>query len=292
VLVFHGAGVGGGSLVYANTLLRPPDQVFQDPRWPGDQGWKARLWPHYEVASFMLGVTEAKETFVADELLRQVVDEETGRGHTFSRHEVGVFFGEPEKTVPDPFFGGEGPDRTGCLLCGECMTGCRHNAKNTLTKNYLYLAERRGCVIHPETRVTDVRPLPGGGYEVHAVRSTAWLRRHPRVFRAGGVVFSGGTLGTVRLLLECKAHGSLPGLSDQVGNWVRTNSEALLGATARDDAVDYSHGIAITSGVWPDENTHVEIVRYGKGQDFMALMVTYLTGGGPPGRAGRGGSAT
>jgi cholesterol oxidase len=282
VLVLTGVGVGGGSLVYANILLRPPDQVFQDLRWPGGRDWKAELWPHYDLASWMLGVTEPARTFIADDLLRQVVEEETGRGHTFARHDVGVFFGEPDRTVPDPYFGGEGPDRTGCTLCGECMTGCRHNAKNTLVKNYLWLAERRGCVIHPETRVTDVRPLPGGGYEVHTVRSTAWLRRRPQVFRAGGVVFSGGTLGTVKLLLECKARGSLPGLSDQLGNWVRTNSEALLGATARDDAVDYSQGIAITSGVWPDENTHVEIVRYGKGQDFMALMATYLTGGGPP----------
>lgn len=282
VLILHGAGVGGGSLVYANILLRPPDQVFRDPRWPGGGDWKATLAPHYELASWMLGVAEASRTFPADDLLRQVVEEETGRGHTFSRHDVGVFFGEPDRTVPDPYFGGEGPDRTGCTLCGGCMTGCRHNAKNTLVKNYLWLAERRGCAIHPETRVVDVRPMPGGGYEVHTVRSTSLLRRRPRVIRAGGVVFSAGTLGTVKLLLECKARGSLPGLSDQVGNWVRTNSEALLGATARDDAVDYSQGIAITSGAWPDENTHVEVVRYGQGQDFMALMATYLTGGGPP----------
>lgn len=282
VLVLTGVGVGGGSLVYANTLLRPPEQAFRDPRWPGGGDWQARLAPHYDLASFMLGVTEARQTFPADELLRQVVEEETGRGHTFARHRVGVFFGEPDRTVPDPFFGGEGPERTGCILCGECMTGCRHNAKNTLVKNYLWLAERRGCAVLPETRVADVRPLPGGGYQVRAVRSTAWLRRRPRVLTAGGVVFSAGTLGTVRLLLECKARGSLPGLSDQIGNWVRTNSEALLGASARDRAVDYSRGIAITSGAWPDEDTHVEIVRYGRGQDFMALMGTYLTGGGPP----------
>ncbi len=282
VLVFHGAGVGGGSLVYANTLLAPPDRVFADPRWPSDEDWKAKLAPHYETARFMLGVTESERTFVADDLLRQAVDEETGRGDTFTRHTVGVYFGQPEVTVPDPFFGGEGPPRTGCTLCGECMTGCRHGGKNTLDRNYLYLAEKRGCVVHPETRVTDIRPLEGGGYEVRTVRSTSLLRRRPRVFRAAGVVVSASPLGTVKLLLECKARGSLPRLSEQLGNYVRTNSEVLVGATARDDAVDYSRGTAITSGVFPDESTHVEIVRYGKGQDFMALMVTYLTGGGAP----------
>lgn len=282
VLVFHGAGVGGGSLVYANTLLRPPDEVFRDPRWPGGEDWKERLAPHYDLASDMLGVAEAPATFVADDLLRQAVEEETGRAHALTRHTVGVYFGEPDRTVPDPYFGGEGPDRTGCVLCGECMTGCRRGAKNALDQNYLFLAERRGCAVHPETRVTDVRPLEGGGYEIQAVRSTAWLRRRPRVFRAGSVVFSAGTLGTVRLLLECRARGSLPRLSGQVGNYVRTNSEAILGARARNDSVDYSRGIAITSGVFPDAKTHVEVVRYGKGQDVMALLMTYLTGGGAP----------
>ncbi len=282
LLVFHGAGVGGGSLVYANTLLRPPDAAFRDPRWPTDEDWKEKLAPYYDLASFMLGVTEARETFVADELLRQAVEEETGRPHALARHTVGVYFGEPDRTVPDPFFGGEGPERTGCILCGECMTGCRHGAKNTLDQNYLWLAERRGCVIHPETRVTDVRPAEGGGYAVATVRSTSWIDRRPRTFRARGVVFSASTLGTVKLLLACKARGSLPLLSDRVGDWVRTNSEAILGAAARRADVDYSRGIAITSGVYPEEHTHVEVVRYGKGQDFMSLLTTTLTGGGPP----------
>jgi len=282
VLVFHGAGVGGGSLVYANTLLTPPDRVFQDPRWPTEEDWKAKLAPHYRTARFMLGVTEAPRTFPADQLLREVVEEETGRGQTFARTTVGVYFGEPRRTVPDPFFGGEGPARTGCHHCGECMTGCRHGAKNTLDRNYLWLAERRGCTIHPETLVTDLRPLPGGGFELQTVRSTSRLRRQPRLFRARQVVVSASTLGTVKLLLRCKARGSLPALSDQLGNYVRTNSEALLGVKARTDQVDYSEGIAITSGIHPDDDTHVEIVRYGKGHDFMALLTTVLTGGGPP----------
>lgn len=282
VLVLHGAGVGGGSLVYANTLLVPPARAFQDPRWPAGTDWAARLAPHYETAKFMLGATRAPQVFPADELLRDAVHDVTGREAPLELHTVGVWFGVPERTVPDPYFGGEGPERTGCRLCGECMTGCRHGAKNTLDRNYLWLAERRGAVIHPETRVTDVRPMAGGGYEVHTVRSTHPLSRRPRVLRARGVVFAAGAIGTVRLLLRCREAGSLPALSDQVGNYVRTNSEALLAVRARNDAVDYSRGIAITSGVQADADTHIEVVRYGNGQDSMALLATHLTGGGPP----------
>jgi cholesterol oxidase len=282
VLVFHGAGVGGGSLVYANVLLEPPDRVFHDPRWPSDEDWKAKLAPHYRTARFMLGVTESRKVFPADELLRQVVEERNGRGWTFSKHTVGVYFGEPNQTAPDPFFGGEGPARTGCLHCGECMTGCRHGAKNTLDKNYLWLAEQRGAEILPETLVEDLRPRPGGGYQVRTVRSTDRVLKRRRTFTAREVVVAASVLGTVKLLLRCKERGSLPNLSGELGNHVRTNSEALLGAKARRTEVAYSDGLAITSGLHPDEDTHVEVVRYGKGQDFMSLLVTVLTGGGPP----------
>jgi cholesterol oxidase len=282
VLIFHGAGVGGGSLVYANTLLAPPDRVFDDARWPAGVDWKAALAPHYRTARFMLGVTEAPRVFAADELLRQVVEETTGRGKTFARYTVGVYFGQPSQTAPDPYFGGEGPERTGCLHCGECMTGCRHGAKNTLDKNYLWLAERRGAVIHAETLVEDLRPLPGGGYQLQTVRSTDRLFRRRRLFTARHVVVAASVLGTVKLLLDCQRRGSLPGLSGQLGNYVRTNSEALLGAKARGGEVAYSEGLAITSGIHPDDDTHVEVVRYGTGQDFMSLMTTVLTGGGPP----------
>ncbi len=282
VLIFHGAGVGGGSLVYANTLLAPPDRVFDDARWPAGTDWKAALAPHYRTARFMLGVTEAPRVFAADELLRQVVEETTGRGHTFAKYTVGVYFGQPEQRVPDPFFGGEGPDRTGCHHCGECMTGCRHGAKNTLDRNYLWLAEARGAVIHPETLVEDLKPLPGGGYAVRTVRSTDRLFKRRRTFTARNVVVAASVLGTVKLLLECQRRGSLPALSPQLGNYVRTNSEALLGVKAGGTEVDYSQGIAITSGIHPDDDTHVEMVRYGAGQDFMSLLTTVLVGGGPP----------
>jgi cholesterol oxidase len=210
------------------------------------------------------------------------VEERNGRGWTFSKNTVGVYFGEPDQTAPDPYFGGEGPERTGCIHCGECMTGCRHGAKNTLDKNYLWLAERRGAEILPETLVEDLRPREGGGYEVRTVRSTDRLWKRRRTFTARQVVVAASVLGTVKLLLGCQQRGSLPHLSAELGNYVRTNSEALLGAKARRTDVAYSDGLAITSGIHPDEDTHVEVVRYGKGQDFMSLLTTVLTGGGPP----------
>jgi cholesterol oxidase len=282
VVVLHGAGVGGGSLVYANTLVTPQEPVFRDPRWPGGVDWRATLAPHYATARRMLGATPAPQTFEADELLRDAVEQETGRGATFRKHEVAIFFGAAGERVPDPYFGGRGPERTGCTLCGACMTGCRVGAKNTLDRNYLHLAEALGCEIHPETRVVDVRPAAAGGWEVEAEHATALLGGDRRVYRARGVVFAAGAIGTVRLLLACKERGSLPRLSAQLGNFVRTNSEALVGAIAPDDRLDFSRGIAITSGVDADADTHMEIVRYGKGQDAMGALVTLLTPDRPP----------
>lgn len=280
VLIFHGAGVGGGSLVYANTLLVPPPEAFRDERWPTDENWESKLAPFYEEAKRMLGATEAKNIYPSDKLLREVVDGNNPENATFHRHTVGVYFGEPGVTVDDPFFGGEGPARTGCVECGACMVGCRYNAKNTLDKNYLYLAEKRGCTIHPETKVKDVRPLPEGGYEIYTERSTSPYRKRSKTYRCKGVVFSASVLGTVNLLARCKERGSLPDLSDRLGDYVRTNSEAILAATSRDKSTDYGRGIAITSGVHPDENTHIEIVRYGDGGDSMSFMFTLMTGKG------------
>lgn len=273
----HGAGVGGGSLVYANTLLVPPDEAFTDARWVG-QDWKAALAPHYATAKRMLGVTESPVIVETDRLLKEVADE-MGRGHTWKRADVGVFFGEPGKTVPDPFFGGEGPPRTGCTLCGGCMVGCRVGAKNTLDQNYLYLAEKRGVAIQPESRVVDVKPLPGGGYKLVIERSTGLFARR-RTLRARGVVVSGGSYGTVDLLLRCKERGSLGELSRHLGSYLRTNSEALLGVRSNRPDVDYSKGLAITSGVFVDDETHIEVVRYPKGSDALAPLATVLTGGG------------
>lgn len=274
----HGAGVGGGSLVYANTLLVPPDEAFRDARWVGLTDWKKTLEPFYATAKRMLGATESAVVVETDRMLKEVATE-MGRGDTWQKATVGVYFGEPGKTAPDPFFDGEGPERTGCTLCGGCMVGCRVGAKNTLDTNYLYLAEKKGAVIVPETRVTDVVPLEGGGYELVVERSTGFF--HPeRRLRARGVVVSGGSYGTVELLMRCKDRGSLPKLSAQLGHYLRTNSEALLGVRSRRDDVDYSRGIAITSGVYVDDKTHIEVVRYPAGSDAMAPLATVLTDGG------------
>ncbi len=278
VLVFHGAGVGGGSLVYANTLLVPPDPFFEDEKWRDLADWKQALAPHYATAKRMLGVTEAAHLAETDEHLRAVA-QEMGRGETFHRTNVGVFFGEPGKTVPDPFFGGEGPERTGCTLCGGCMVGCKPGAKNTLDKNYLYLAEKKGARILPETRVRDIRPV-AGGYELSVERSTSLIFKERRTLRARNVVVSAGVLGTVKLLMACRDRGSLPGLPRALGAYVRTNSEALLAVKSRSSSVDYSKGIAISAGFYPDEKTHIEACRYPAGSDFMALLGTTLVGGG------------
>lgn len=281
VLILSGAGVGGGSLVYANTLLVPPKPFFEDARWRELDAWEEKLRPHYETAKRMLGATPSKFLGVGDKALREIA-EETGRGDTFHQPTVGVFFGTPNVTVPDPFFGGEGPERTGCNFCGSCMTGCRHNAKNTLDKNYLYLAEKRGAKVHAETTVDRVVPIDGGGYAVHTHRTTSLFRGDKRVFRARHVVLAGGVMGTVKLLLKSKEHGDLARLSPRLGDYVRTNSEAIVGATSRtyDPQNDQSRGIAITSGFYPDEHTHIEVVRYGKGHDAMASLATLMTDGG------------
>jgi cholesterol oxidase len=280
VLVMAGAGVGGGSLNYANTLYQPPPAFFQDPQWAGITDWQAELAPYYEQASRMLGVTTNPSTTPADEVVREVA-EQMGVGATFTSTPVGVFYGEPGVTVPDPYFGGAGPERTGCTECGSCMTGCRVGGKNTLVKNYLYLAERAGAVVEPMTTVTRISPRPGGGWEVEAVRTGAWReKRTVRRWTCDQVVLAAGTYGTQRLLHAMKDDGTLPGLSPRLGHQTRTNSEAVLAATGRKGAVDYSRGVAITSSFHLDEHTHVEPVRYGRGSNAIGLLQTVLVDGG------------
>ncbi len=281
VLILSGSGVGGGSLGYANTLLEPPDSFFRDPQWAEMGDWKTILSPNYQTAKKMLGVTRSEKLYPADELLRELA-EEMGREDTFSLQNVGVFFGEPEKTVSDPYFEGKGPDRTGCCFCGGCLIGCRYNSKNTLDKNYLYLAEKLGVEIFPETKATLIRECPEGGYQIDTVHSTAFFSRGRQTFRTHNLVLSAGVLGTLPLLLKCKEEGKLPMLSPMLGSRVRTNSETLMGVTAKNDAVDYSEGIAITSSIYPDEVTHVEPVRYPNGSDLMSFLSTIFTEGGHP----------
>ncbi|MGE5291287.1 MAG: GMC oxidoreductase [Micromonosporaceae bacterium] len=292
VIILAGAGVGGGSLVYANTLYQPKsDAFYHDPQWGRITDWRAELAPYYDQAERMLGVVPNPTMTPSDEVMKSVA-EEMGVGHTFGMAPVGVFFGregrkEPGVEVADPFFGGVGPRRRGCLEGGDCMTGCRHNAKNTLVKNYLYLAEKAGATVHPETTAVAVRPLGHGGYSVDTVRTGQWrahgARRAGRSFTAQYVVFAAGTWGTQQLLHRMKAAGTLPKISDRLGVLTRTNSEALGGALTKlrnKKNYDFTRGVAITSSIHPDEHTHIEPVRYGKGSNAMGLLSTVMTDGG------------
>ncbi|MBF6170849.1 GMC oxidoreductase [Nocardia blacklockiae] len=281
VLILGGAGVGGGSLNYANTLYVPPEPFFRDAQWRDITDWRAELTPYYEQATKMLGVVRNPHITPADEVFRQVA-EDMGVGDTFVQTPVGVFFDEPGKRVADPYFGGVGPDRTGCLECGECMTGCRHGAKNTLVKNYLYLAEQAGAQVIPLTTVTAVRPLAGGSWQVDTERTGAWWRKSPRSFTAGHVVLAAGTRGTQQLLFAMRDKGILPGLSPRLGELTRTNSESIVGAATRtvDPERDFTRGVAITSSIHPTPDTHIEPVRYGKGSNAMGLLQTLMVDGG------------
>jgi cholesterol oxidase len=285
VMVLAGAGVGGGSLVYANTLYEPLQPFFDDPQWRHITDWRAELAPYYDQARRMLGVVANPTMTPADKAVERVAVL-MGRGETFHRTPVGVHFGErPGEETPDPYFGGAGPRRRGCVECGACMTGCRHGAKNMLTENYLYLAEKAGAEVLPLTRVTSVRPLETGGYEVEVTR-TASPRRRRRTLTAEQVVFAAGTYGTQRLLHAMKAEGRLPRLSDRLGVLTRTNSEALLGAERRRRrGDDHSRGLAITSSFHPTDDTHVEPVRYGRGSNAMGLLRSLLIDGPAPGGA-------
>jgi cholesterol oxidase len=284
VTVVSGCGVGGGSLGYANTLYVPPKPFFEDRQWAEMCDWERALAPHYAEAQRMLGVVQNPYDDPADQLLREL-GEELGVSDTYKKTPVGIFFGAPGVTVADPFFGGEGPDRTGCQLCGRCMVGCPHGAKNTLVKNYLYFAERHGAEVISERTVIDIRPLGSGdgsdGYEVESVRSGAWLRKDRRVDRARGVVVSAGPLGTNKLLQRCRLTGSLPRISARLGELVRTNSESILTVTVPEDYPDeLIERVAISSSIYPDPHTHIETVTYGDAGDSMHRLYTLLVGDG------------
>ncbi|MFZ5878851.1 MAG: GMC oxidoreductase [Chloroflexota bacterium] len=280
VMVLHGAGVGGGSLGYANVLEVPTDETFATPAWNTPLPWGRLLRPHYETAQRMLGAARNPHLWAADHLL-QTFSEERGMGHTFRATDVGAYFGEAGVEVPDPYFDGQGPSRAGCRHCGGCMVGCRYNAKNTLPKNYLYFAEKQGASVVSEAEVTDVRPLDrdqaadGARYEVTYRSSTALFKNSTKI-QARHVIFSAGVMGTMKLLLTLRESGSLPGLSPRLGDMVRTNSEALLGSLARKSNVNYSEGVAISSIYNHDEITRVEPVRYPDGSSLMRFLTAPL----------------
>ena len=278
VLVLAGAGVGGGSLVYANTLYKPPASYFEDKQWRDITNWDQELSPWYDQASRMLGVAQNPYFSASDKAMKQVADQ-MGVGHTFKLAPLGVYFGDGVGVKSkDPFFGGVGPDRSGCLQCGACMTGCQHNAKNTLPKNYLGLAESAGAKVFPEHTVTKVEQLADGSWVVTARKSSAWFGKK-RKFTAANVVIAAGTYNTQKLLHKMKSTGVLPKISDYLGKLSRTNSEALTGSIMPKGGTDFSKGSAITSSFFPDDHTHVEPVRYGKGSNFMGLLQTVMTDG-------------
>ncbi len=276
VTVLHGVGVGGGSLVYANTLPTPKTKFFSAPSWAHLADWERELEPHYASARRMLGAARNPRVTRGDEVLREI-GRDLGREDHFHLTEVAVYFGTPGRRVPDPYFGGQGPERVGCTFCGACMTGCRVGAKNTLDRNYLYLAEKRGAQVLAETEVTAVRPLEGGGYRVE-LRATFGGARSPVTAR--NVVFAGGVMGTVPLLLAMKEdRDGLPALSDRVGDSVRTNSEALCGVIVPGGHEDFSKGVAITSILHTDDHSHIEPVRYAAGSGFFRTMILPQTTG-------------
>ena len=278
VLVLAGACVCGGSLVYANTLYKPPASYFTDKQWNQITDWDDELSPWYDQASRMLGVASNPYFSPSDEAMKQVADQ-MGVGHTFKLAPLGVYFGDGSGVKSkDPFFGGVGPDRDGCLQCGSCMTGCRHNAKNTLPKNYLGLAEKAGAKVFPEHTVIKSEQLSDGSWQITARKSSAWFGG-VRKFTAAQVVVAAGTYNTQKLMHKMKSDGTLPKISNALGKLSRTNSEALTGTIMPRGGVDYSKGSAITSSFFPDDHTHVEPVRYGKGSNFMGLLQTVMTDG-------------
>jgi cholesterol oxidase len=278
VLALHGSGVGGGSLGYANVLMEPDEDLFVSEQWRRIVNWKDILRPHYDTAKRMLGVTRCEHLSPGDDVLRDVA-EEMGRGDEFRVTDVSVFFGEPEVEVPDPYFGGRGPARSGCNFCGACVVGCRFNAKNTLVKNYMYFAEKWGTEVRAESHVERIRYLgneqaDGARYEITYRSSTAWVIKPRQTVRARNVVIAAGVVGTLRLLFKCRdVHQSLPDISSRLGEDVRNNNEAFLGVVSRSHETDYSKGVSISSIYGADDETHIEAVRFPARSAMMAVLL-------------------
>jgi len=279
VTIFSGVGVGGGSLVYANTLPVPKRPFFKSASWAHLADWERELKAHYATALKMVGATRTPHVFDGDHVLKSIA-QDLGKEKDYEHTKVAVYFGKPGVTVKDPYFKGRGPDRTGCIYCGGCMLGCSHNAKNTLDKNYLYLAQQNGAEILAEHEVIDVRQVADDGlrYEITYKNSTKYFSQAKKI-KAAGVIFAGGVLGTLKLLLSLKAKGSLPKISDRLGYGIRTNSESLHGVTTERRDLNFAKGVAIGSILNVDDHTHLEVVRYPEGSGFFRLAVVPAVAG-------------
>jgi cholesterol oxidase len=278
VLVMSGAGVGGGSLVYANTLYRPPGDFFKTGSWAQIADWQSLLSPYYDIAEKMLGV-QVNPFFSPADLVLKKVAKDRGVEDTFRMAPVGIYFGEAGKEVRDPYFDGKGPRRTGCTNCGECMTGCRHGAKNTLVKNYLYLAEQAGAEVWDLTTVSHIQKNTDGGFTLSLKRTSIAGKARPEIIQVPQVIVAAGALGSAKLLQKSRDRGGLPGISQKLGELSRTNSESLLGVVAKKKDHDFTLGSSITSSVFPDAHTHIEPVRYGKGSGFMGILQSVMASG-------------
>lgn len=282
IFIASGAGVGGGSIVYGNTLYRAKTEFFQNPQWSELGEWEMELEQPYATAERMLGVNNVPFESGGDTLLRDYATS-IGTEDTYRKTPVAVFFGEPGEEVADPYFDGAGPARTGCTRCGACMIGCRVGAKNTLLKNYLWFAEKQGAEVVPNRKVVDIRPINDtngrDGYEVRT-RSSGMFGGKEKILRAQSVIVSAGALGTNHLLANCKHNGSLAHISDQLGQLVRTNSESILGVTAPDESLELWHNVAISSSIHTDADTHIEVFTYGGKGDLLKFLFTLLTGDG------------
>jgi cholesterol oxidase len=273
--ILSGTGVGGGSLVYANTLMKPPEQFFRHEQWRHFRDWKTLLEPFYEEAHRMLGRVKLKKFYIEDETLRDVA-RDMGQENSFDHVYVGVYYNEDEKAC-DPYFNGEGPLRSPCTECAGCMVGCRENAKNTLDKNYLWFAEKHGAVILPETQAWKIT-YEDGVYSVFTHRLSI---KGEQVFRSKGLIVAGGVLGTMKLLLHQKyIYKTMAGLSDRLGECLRTNSETLC--TASNANVKLNNGLAISSIFKPSDDTWIEIVKYPDGSGVMKSLLTLATGNASP----------
>jgi cholesterol oxidase len=283
VFILSGSAVGGGSVVYAATLYRATDAFFRNPQWAGLGDWATGLKPHYATVERMLGVNKVPFDSDSQKLAKEVAAH-FGVADSFTRTPVGIYFGEPGKEVADPMFDGTGPVRTGCTRCGSCLVGCRVGAKNTLLKNYLWFAEKKGAEVRPGHEVVDIVPLGAAdgsdGYRITTERPGAWLRKRRRTFTARGVVLAAGALGTNRLLAKCKHGGSLPNISDRLGELVRTNSESVSAVRLPNDKRDINYDVCLSSSIHTAPDTHIEFANYGRHGDSMSLSFTLLTGKG------------